>query len=82
MNHGNCINCWWFKAIKNRSHIYTDDGLKVMLGYGKCYMLTSDVGNYSVVNDNSYCPDYYNRRRGNKEQNITLDEWLNNYDNE
>lgn len=28
------------------------------------------------IGDNSYCPDYYNRERGNKEQKMTLEQWI------
>ena len=78
MNHGYCINCWWYKAIKGRHYIPTKDGLKEKFGNGKCFMHVSDDGNFSFVDGDSYCPDYYNRKRGNKEQKKTLDEWLNN----
>ena len=78
MNHGYCINCWWYKAIKCRHYIPTKDGLKEKFGNGKCFMHVSDDGNFSFVDGDNYCPDYYNRKRGNKEQKKTLDEWLNN----
>lgn len=78
MNHGYCINCWWYKVIKDRHYIPTKDGLKEKLGNGKCFIHVSDEGNFSLVDGDSYCPDYYNRKRGNKEQKKTLDEWLNN----
>jgi hypothetical protein len=77
MNHGYCINCWWYKVIKGRHYILTKNGLKEKLGNGKCFMHVGDVDDFSLVDGDSYCPDYYNRKRGNKEQKKTLDEWLN-----
>lgn len=80
MNHGYCINCWWYKALKGKYWIATKKGAIEKLGSGKCYM--HNGGNsvrvdYSVVDGDSYCPDYYNRKRGNKEQKMTLEEWIN-----
>lgn len=77
MIHGYCINCWWYLLVKGRHYIVTKNGLKEKLGSGKCYMHNSEEGNYTTVQGNNYCPDYYNRKRGNKEQKMTLDEWLN-----
>jgi len=31
---------------------------------------------YTFVDGDCYCPDYYNRKRGNREQKMTLDEWI------
>lgn len=76
MNHGRCVNCYWYKTIKGRHYTLTNFGLKEKLGNGKCFMHVSDVGNFSFVDGDSYCSDYYNRKRGNQEQNKTLDEWL------
>ena len=77
MIHGYCINCWWYKLLKGRYYIATNRGLKEKLGNGKCYMHNSNEWNYTIVDGDCYCPDYYNRKRGNKEQKMTLDEWLN-----
>ena len=52
MNHGYCKNCWWWKEF------YT--------GIGKCYMHNSDEGNYTITEESSYCPDYYNRNKEKK----------------
>jgi len=38
MNHGRCINCWWYKAMKGRYWITTPKGLIEKLGNGKCYI--------------------------------------------
>ena len=40
-------------------------------------MHNSDEGHYTTVDGDSYCPDYYNRKRGNKEQKMTLEQWIN-----
>jgi hypothetical protein len=37
---------------------------------------------YSFVEGECYCPDYYNRNRGNREQKKTLEEWINSFRNE
>ncbi len=31
---------------------------------------------YTFVDGDCYCPDYYNRKRGDREQKMTLDEWI------
>lgn len=77
MKHGYCINCWWYLPVKGRHYVVTKNGLKEELGSGKCYMHNSKEGNYTTTQGDSYCPDYYNRKRGNKEQKVTLNEWLN-----
>lgn len=43
MNHGKCINCWWFSE-------------------NVCYF-QSAKGRIHHVEDNSYCPDYINRKK-------------------
>lgn len=44
---------------------------------GLCYMHIGDNGGYGVeTTADSYCPDYWNRKKGDKED-CTLDEWLN-----
>lgn len=77
MIHGYCINCWWYLLVNGQHYVVTKNGLKVNPGSGKCYMHNSEEGNYTTVQGDSYCPDYYNRKRGNKEQKITLNEWIN-----
>ena len=80
MNHGRCINCWWYQAVRGRGCKTTPLGLVENLGGGKCYMHNSGTGekvDYSLVDGSSYCPDYYNRKRGNWEQGKTLEEWIN-----
>lgn len=76
MNHGYCINCWWYQFITGRHYVPTMYGLKEMLGNGKCYMQTSDDGNFTRVKGDSYCPDYLNRKKGDKIQKMTLEEWI------
>jgi hypothetical protein len=58
-NHGKCKNCWWWKPIENN---WT----------GICYMQT--IGCNYYTDENSYCPDYLNRKKGDKEE--TLEEWI------
>ena len=80
MNHGYCINCWWYQAIKGRGWITTQKGIVEHLGNGKCYMHNggNDVHvDYSFVDGACYCPDYYSRKRGNREMKKTLEEWIN-----
>jgi len=57
----------------------TNYGLKQNLGNGKCYMENSDEGYFKRVEGDSYCPDYLNRVRGNKTENMTLEEWIKNH---
>ena len=80
MDFGYCINCWWYKPIKGKHWVVTKKGLVEKLGNGECYMHNggnSDQVDYTVVDGSCYCPDYYNRKRGNKEQKMTLEEWIN-----
>jgi hypothetical protein len=37
---------------------------------GNCYM------HHNRTDEDSYCPDYVNRRKENKECGMTLDEWI------
>ena len=62
MNHGKCMNCWWFKE-------------NPMNDTGNCYMQNDSQGhNYKEVSRYGYCPDYTNRKGEKK----TLEEWLKN----
>lgn len=45
----------------------------VVESVGCCYM-QSCGGHQEYTPETSYCPDYFNRKKGNKEE--TLDEWL------
>lgn len=60
MNHGHCKNCWWWKGY--------------CPGLGKCYMHKSDSGAYTITEENSYCPDYINR----KKEKGSLDDFIKN----
>lgn len=64
-NHGYCKNCWWWDNI-----LPPNDHQNV----GICYMQTlySDSPRETLGLD--YCPDYYNRKKGDKKQ--TLKEWV------
>lgn len=61
MNHGYCKNCWWWKE-------YCPD-------LGKCYMHKSDTGQYTITEENAYCPDYFNRK---KDKEHSLDDFIKN----
>lgn len=41
-------------------------------------MHESDEGDFTTVEGDSYCPDYYNRKLGDKEQKMTLQQWIEN----
>lgn len=59
---GHCKNCWWWNQVGENK--------------GICWFQThyEDSPNYSYINE--YCPDYRNRRVGNKFDGITLKQWL------
>ena len=57
-NFGKCKNCWWWNRHNNIS--------------GNCYFQSNENNEYITYED-SYCPDYYNRRKGDKEK--TLKNW-------
>ena len=59
MNHGYCKNCWWWE--------------KGSLGFGRCYMHKSNEENYTITNENGYCPDYFNRK---KDKEHSLDDFI------
>ena len=60
MNHGHCKNCWWWKEYYP--------------SWRKCYMQSSDEGKYTITEENSYCPDYFNRRK----EKESLDDFIKN----
>ena len=66
-NHGYCKNCWWWEEIPTIATVWQEVERK-----GQCFMHTHG-GHNEYTEENSYCPDYFNRKKGNKEQ--TLDEW-------
>ena len=61
MNHGYCKNCWWWKGYYP--------------GFGKCYMHRSDSEQYTVTEENNYCPDYFNRK---KDKEHSLNDFIKN----
>lgn len=72
-NHGYCKNCWWWKIIPTLGP-YSPE-----IEQGCCWMHCGDNGiPYSITNEDSYCPDYWNRKKGNKEDG-TLEEWIKKY---
>ena len=67
-NHGYCKNCWWWKPLHMAMPCQVDET-------GKCYMHSlGDSQEYT--SECSYCPDYYNRKKGNREQKQTLEDWI------
>lgn len=79
-NHGYCKNCWWYKRTENPVYKIEDNKLHEYIGKGICYMLSSNIGIkdvevYHYCDDNSYCPDYWNRIKGEK-TNGKLDDWI------
>lgn len=70
-NHGYCRNCWWWKEI------FAIGIVSSLKRKGQCWMHCGDNIPYSVKEEDSYCPDYYNRKRGDKEDG-TLDDWIRN----
>ena len=85
MNHGYCINCWWYKAMTNKHAFLASEGITTDWGKGRCYMHNAgnedEYGNdYKIVAGDCYCPDYCNRARGNKELKMTLEEWIKKVD--
>ena len=66
-NHGYCKNCWWWKSLNAAMPLESE--------IGQCYM-HSVGGHKEYLSERSYCPDYYNRKKGNREQKQTLEEWI------
>ena len=67
-NHGYCKNCWWWKTLHTAMPLDDDET-------GQCYM-HSVGGHKEYSSEYSYCPDYYNRKKGNRERKQTLEEWI------
>ena len=68
MRFGHCKNCWWWEKIP--STIDVVDGHST----GMCWMQGTSYSPRHTGAD-SYCPDYANRRKTNKEFGQTLEEW-------
>lgn len=71
MNHGYCKNCWWWKR-----HL----SLTIVQDKGICYMQSKNIDIpgaefFKETNENSYCPDYTNRKKQEK-KNGTLEKWI------
>ena len=62
MNHGYCKNCWWWEPIE-----FDIKECKYVLGV--CWMWCNQT------RDECYCPDYWNRKKGNKEWE-PLESWV------
>lgn len=68
-NHGYCSKCWWWKIQSSTIVPFNIPDI------GVCYM-HSFGSELCVTNQDSYCPDYYNRKKGNREQKQTIEEWI------
>lgn len=66
-NHGYCKNCWWWKE----SPVLIPPHTGIV---GHCYMHSQDCFLAYVTKETDYCPDYINRKKGNKDG--TLDDWI------
>jgi hypothetical protein len=82
MNHGKCKNCWWYKMMHDERYRIIANRIFKDESDGICYMFTVNPKTNAeivyYVNGGSWCPDYTNRKRTNKSNKMTLDEWLNN----
>lgn len=58
-NHGYCKNCWWWLPVEKECT-------------GVCHMQSAGYTHWTK--ENSYCPDYINRKKGNKKE--TIEEWI------
>ena len=81
MNHGRCKNCWWYKMLHGDTYQVIGYRLIKTDGSGICYMHTvnpgTDIEEPSYIGGESWCPDYINRERYNRDGKQTLVEWLN-----
>lgn len=80
-NHGYCKNCWWWKIVQNHQHKIENGKLIETKARGICYCWSYNIfipgaEILAYQDEDSYCPDYWNRKQGNK--NGTLEEWLKN----
>ena len=60
-NHGKCKNCWWW----NRTGKTT----------GHCIMQSYSPDDMHRADENSYCPDYLNRKKEENKNKHTLEEF-------
>ena len=85
MNHGYCKNCWWWKVgeglnfgntSKEFKELYEKiTGRELPTAFGFCYTQNSELGPCKVTREDSYCPDYTNRKKEEK-KNGTLEDWI------
>ena len=77
-NHGYCKNCWWYKETHTEKYAVLNGRIQRIDGSaGRCYMQNGDGTPYKEVIGSSYCPDYINRKKGNRIGKQTLEEWIN-----
>lgn len=62
MNHGKCINCFWYKEISGIKYIITQRGIVDSPGKGICGMLSTTTCEH-ITESNCYCPDYWNWKK-------------------
>lgn len=71
MNHGRCENCWWYYRVHGNGFMVEHGRLMETIGSGVCYMHSKCFALVKML-ANSYCPDYFNRKRQKK----TLEQWF------
>ena len=77
MNHGYCKNCFWFLPGTEEDAIDIETGESSRVSNpGYCYMHNGDLGPYKCVRERCYCPDYTNRKKGEREFKTNLQEWI------
>ena len=59
MRFGHCNNCYWWDKCS------TDKGICFMHSYSED----------TITPEDSYCPDFVNRKKNEKEFGMTLKEW-------
>lgn len=81
MNHGYCKNCWWWHQVKSHSWTIENASLVEHKAHGICLMHSNTICDfYDHANEDGYCPDYTNRKRTNREQKLTLEQWMASMD--
>lgn len=81
MNHGYCKNCWWYWPLTQGGYKIENFNVIQISGNGLCYMHNGSYDSYQEVKENSYCPDYCNRKKYNIINKQTLNEWLDEWKN-
>ena len=85
MNHGYCKNCWWWRCESNVHPANISKEFKTVWEllndkpfprvWGDCHMqLGENVLEHRTMED-SWCPDYINRKKEEKKSG-TLEDWI------